>query len=197
MQVMSQGKTVQPQLLLNRSLYVRSVPKQTRIKHTKTINLNTLCQQQETESITTGKADDGIVVEPYPETPTPSTSPVPTSTSKPISKSSSSKPFENILRFEVMEDAKDEFEYVWKQREQAMSSMSGFVSLNIEQNGKVYVVRNQWASVEEWEAWSLSIECRRTHLPLGVYQFVPKKGEGFPEDFVPFKDMNQAVNAKY
>jgi hypothetical protein len=32
----------------------------------------------------------------------------------------------------------------------------------------------------------LSEECRRSHLPWGVYQWVPGKGEGFPEDFVPF-----------
>ena len=31
----------------------------------------------------------------------------------------------------------------------------------------------------------------------GVYQFVPDKGAGFPEDFVPFKDLNRPVNAKY
>ena len=31
----------------------------------------------------------------------------------------------------------------------------------------------------------------------GIWQFVPKAGEGFPEDFVPFFDMNEQVNAKY
>jgi hypothetical protein len=32
----------------------------------------------------------------------------------------------------------------------------------------------------------LSPECRRSHLPAGIFQWVPGKGEGFPEDFVPF-----------
>jgi len=31
----------------------------------------------------------------------------------------------------------------------------------------------------------------------GVYQYVPAKGEGFPEDFIPFKKMDNFVNAKY
>lgn len=31
----------------------------------------------------------------------------------------------------------------------------------------------------------------------GVYQYVPAKGEGFPEDFIPFKAMDTLVNAKY
>ena len=33
--------------------------------------------------------------------------------------------------------------------------------------------------------------------PLRVHQIVPKKGEGFPEDFVPFVDYDEPVNAKY
>ena len=34
-------------------------------------------------------------------------------------------------------------------------------------------------------------------LVQGVYQYVPAKGEGFPEDFIPFKAMDTLVNAKY
>ena len=34
-------------------------------------------------------------------------------------------------------------------------------------------------------------------LLQGVYQYVPAKGEGFPEDFIPFKAMDTLVNAKY
>ena len=34
-------------------------------------------------------------------------------------------------------------------------------------------------------------------LLQGVYQYVPGKGEGFPEDFIPFKQMDAMVNAKY
>jgi len=34
-------------------------------------------------------------------------------------------------------------------------------------------------------------------MPQGVLQFVPKKGEGFPEDFVAFLAYDEPVNAKY
>jgi hypothetical protein len=34
-------------------------------------------------------------------------------------------------------------------------------------------------------------------LPLGIWQFVPKKGEGFPEDFVFIQNYDEPVNAKY
>ncbi len=38
-------------------------------------------------------------------------------------------------------------------------------------------VATHWASVPAWEAWSASELARRQHLPTGVYQYVPKKGE--------------------
>lgn len=31
----------------------------------------------------------------------------------------------------------------------------------------------------------------------GVFQYVPAKGQGFPEDFVPFRDLEDAVAARY
>lgn len=34
-------------------------------------------------------------------------------------------------------------------------------------------------------------------LLQGVWQLVPGKGEGFPEDFVPIVNYDAAVNAKY
>jgi len=33
--------------------------------------------------------------------------------------------------------------------------------------------------------------------PQGVWQLVPGKGEGFPEDFVPIVNFDEAINAKY
>ena len=57
---------------------------------------------------------------------------------------------------------------------------------------------SKWASIPEWEAWSLSRDASRSALPTGVMQYPPRKGEGFPEDFVPFKDLAAEVpNAKY
>ena len=43
----------------------------------------------------------------------------------------------------------------------------------------------------------LSVELLLCFLLQGVYQYVPAKGEGFPEDFVPFTKMDHIVNAKY
>lgn len=37
----------------------------------------------------------------------------------------------------------------------------------------------------------------RTQLPVGIMQYVPRKGGGFPEDYVPWKDLDEAVNARY
>lgn len=165
------------------------------------------------------------------------------------------KPFTNINRFHVPAAAAPAFEAAWRSREQSMRKHPGFVSLSIEKtNATTYVVKNTWASIPEWEAWSLSNECRRSHMPYVsiiryggsvcsstaaplllaarsqpatrpplsctaaltdtrsthyapaprpiaaaqlVWQFVPGKGEGFPEDFVPFLEYTEAVNAKY
>ncbi len=54
-----------------------------------------------------------------------------------------------------------------------------------------------WDSIPNWESWSAGAEARRHHLPSGVKQYVPRKGEGFPEDYLPFKDLNEPVSAKY
>lgn len=54
-----------------------------------------------------------------------------------------------------------------------------------------------WQSIPDFESWSLSDAARRSQLPDGVCQVVPKKGEGFPEDHMPFKDLEDAVVAKY
>ena len=48
----------------------------------------------------------------------------------------------------------------------------------------------------EWEAWS--VRPPRTQLPAGCMQYAPRKGEGFPEDYLPWKAMEDVVpNAKY
>jgi heme-degrading monooxygenase HmoA len=59
------------------------------------------------------------------------------------------------------------------------------------------VVSSLWESIPAWESWSKSAAGTQQHMPNGVYQYVPAKGEGFPEAFVPFRDYDTAVNAKY
>jgi heme-degrading monooxygenase HmoA len=66
-----------------------------------------------------------------------------------------------------------------------------------EEDGVDVAVVTHWSSIPAWEAWSTSEVARRLHLPDGTYQYVPNKGEGFPEDFLPFRDLDAAVSAKY
>ncbi|KAL3132730.1 hypothetical protein ABBQ32_009234 [Trebouxia sp. C0010 RCD-2024] len=109
-----------------------------------------------------------------------------------------SKSFNNTNKFIVPEDKLEEFEATWHEREDIMQQMPGFLGFSMErQDGSDFVTTSKWASIPEWEAYSLSEIARRSHLPWGVYQYVPAKGEGFPEDFIPFKAMDTLVNAKY
>lgn len=105
--------------------------------------------------------------------------------------------FTNINRFVVPKEVQPLFLANWREREQDMQQHSGFVDFELKQDGDNFVISSSWASIPEWEAWSLSPECRRSHLPSGIFQWVPGKGEGFPEDFVPFVEYDAPVNAKY
>jgi hypothetical protein len=58
-----------------------------------------------------------------------------------------------------------------------MRAFPGFQGFEFKKDGDSYVVTSSWATIPEWEAWSLSDECRRSHLPLGIWQLVPQKGE--------------------
>lgn len=107
------------------------------------------------------------------------------------------KEFTNTNRFWVPLDVIEAFEREWRHREAAMKEADGFLGLSVDRKGEEYTVSSRWASIPQWEAWSCTNVARRSHMPLGVLQYVPKKGEGFPDDFAPFKDMTQAVNPKY
>ncbi|KAI8477384.1 MAG: hypothetical protein J3K34DRAFT_398051 [Monoraphidium minutum] len=116
---------------------------------------------------------------------------------KPAKAPGASGPFTNINRFKVQPEAVGHFEAEWRGREAAMAKFGGFQGFKLEREGEQWVARSTWASIPEWEAWSLSPECRRSHLPLGVWQYVPAKGEGFPEDFVFIVDYDRPIDAKY
>ncbi|KAK9809935.1 hypothetical protein WJX72_001959 [[Myrmecia] bisecta] len=119
-------------------------------------------------------------------------------TKKPPVKASA-KGFANRNRFWVPPSVVVDFEAEWRFREACMAKHGGFLGLEMVKQGsdEDYVCTSRWASVPEWEKWSCSPEARRSHLPLTVMQYVPSNREGFPEDFVPFRAMQQAVNAKY
>merc|ERR1711988_186597 len=96
-----------------------------------------------------------------------------------------SRPFSNTNRFLVPEKCQFNFELEWKEREKNMNLYTGFQGLTISRSGDEYTVCSSWATIADWEDWSSSIHHRRSHLPLGVWQYPPAKGTGFPESFVP------------
>lgn len=114
-----------------------------------------------------------------------------------VAATASQPPFQNVQRFYVPDVVKPHFEAAWKAREAYMETQPGFVSFNVASTDETYTITSKWASIPEWEAFNLSKEARRHHLPWGIWQYVPKEGEGFPEDFVPFLDMNVGVTARY
>jgi hypothetical protein len=42
------------------------------------------------------------------------------------------------------------------------------------------LVASYWESIPLYEAWRNNSAAITAHLPSGTYQYVPKKGEGFP-----------------
>lgn len=78
-----------------------------------------------------------------------------------------------------------------------MKQYPGFQGFNLQKDGDQYMASSSWATIPDWERYSCCPEARRSHLPNGIFQYVPKKGEGFPEDFIPFVNLNELVNAKY
>ena len=78
-----------------------------------------------------------------------------------------------------------------------MVSADGFLGLGVHEDGQDVSVSSLWLSIAAWEGWALSAASRRSHLPEGVQQHVPKDGEGFAEDFIPFTNYSQPVVARY
>lgn len=111
---------------------------------------------------------------------------------------SANRPFTNTQRFQVPQECARLFEEEWQRRAADMKNYDGFQGFSINREGAgTYVISSSWSSIPQWEAYNLGPEIRRSHLPYGIYQYVPAKGEGFPEDFVPFVDFIKAVDAKY
>ena len=111
--------------------------------------------------------------------------------------------FSNTNKFSVEDRDLLEFMRSISIRSEALSSASihGFMGLTVRPDSErrgVYEITTNWETVGSWEAWSRSRESRKLEpLPLGVLQFVPARGEGFPEDNVGFKDLTSHVDAKY
>jgi hypothetical protein len=69
-------------------------------------------------------------------------------------------------RFKVRPEAVALFEAEWRKREEAMRDFAGFQGFSLTRDGDNFVASSTWATIPEWEAWSLSPVCRRSHLPL-------------------------------
>eukprot|EP00891_Asterochloris_glomerata_P001589 jgi/Astpho2/1589/Aster-x1017 len=148
-----------------------------------------------------GKQTEGAPVNGAARAPSTGKGPLKAAAKKP-------KAFANNNRFLVPEDKLESFQATWADRAAEMKQFPGFQGFDIsQQSDGTWLTVSRWETIPQWEAYSLSPEARRSHLPWvsqqmygeagGVYQFVPDKGAGFPEDFVPFKDLNRPVNAKY
>ncbi|MEW5318061.1 MAG: hypothetical protein WDW38_009314 [Sanguina aurantia] len=107
--------------------------------------------------------------------------------------------FTNTNRYYVPSHVLLDFMKAIAVREAALLSADGFVGLVVteDEEALVFAVSTLWQTIPDFEAWSTSMPARRSHFPRGVLQYVPAKGEGFPEDFVPFRDLSAPVSAKY
>lgn len=109
------------------------------------------------------------------QSPNISTTAVSADKTEASSAQASTKPaFENKQRFYVPEDVKEHFEAAWAARHAYMKTQRGFVSFNISEVDDSYTVTSKWASIPEWEAFNLSKEARRHHLPWVRPQSVSK-----------------------
>lgn len=101
-------------------------------------------------------------------------------------------------RYQVPPHLRAEFTAVWAERESIMKQFPGFQGVQMfELAPDTISVASSWASIPEWEAFDLSAIAKRVHFPVGIYQYNPAKGEGFPETFVPFIAPTEPINAKY
>ncbi|KAG2495085.1 hypothetical protein HYH03_006696 [Edaphochlamys debaryana] len=106
--------------------------------------------------------------------------------------------FVNTNRFYVRPELMYDFVKAVAARELSLVEAQGFLNIAVRNEpGNVMVVATHWESIPAFEAWSNSAGRTRHHYPSGVMQYVPKRGEGFPEDYIPFKDLTEPVNAKY
>ena len=71
-------------------------------------------------------------------------------------------------RFQVVKDATDEFETMWRDRESYLDEVKGFVEFHMlkgpERDDHVlYASHTVWATKADFEAWTVSDQFRRAH----------------------------------
>ncbi|GLI62031.1 hypothetical protein VaNZ11_004608 [Volvox africanus] len=104
----------------------------------------------------------------------------------------------NTNRFWVPADVLFDFVKAVAAREVALVEAKGFLDISVHsEEHNVMVVSTHWNSPAAFEAWSRSAAASRHHYPAGVYQYAPRRGEGVPEDYLPFKDVGDPARAKH
>jgi hypothetical protein len=85
-----------------------------------------------------------------------------------------------------LEEIKRRFLDEMRFREEKMKTMPDYVSSQLTEIGaNVYEFSQEWKTKEGFERWMNTPERRRSHFPVGVYQYLPKDKWSVPENFAP------------
>ena len=71
-------------------------------------------------------------------------------------------------------------------RERKMKTMPDYTSSSLREVGtNTYEFTQEWKTKVGYESWMNTPERRRSHFPVGVYQYLPKDKWSVPENFAP------------
>ncbi|CAL6446066.1 unnamed protein product [Bathycoccus prasinos] len=85
-----------------------------------------------------------------------------------------------------LEEIKRRFLDEMRFREEKMKTMPDYVSSQLTEIGaNAYEFSQEWKTKEGFERWMNTPERRRSHFPIGVYQYLPKDKWSVPENFAP------------
>jgi len=85
-----------------------------------------------------------------------------------------------------LEEIKRRFLEEMQFREQKMKTMPDYTSSSLKEVGaNTYEFSQEWKTKEGFEGWMNTPERRRSHFPVGVYQYLPKDKWSVPENFAP------------
>ena len=85
-----------------------------------------------------------------------------------------------------LEEIKRRFLEEMQFREQKMKTMPDYTSSSLKEVGaNTYEFSQEWKTKEGFEGWMNTPERRRSHFPVGVYQYLPNDKWSVPENFAP------------
>mmetsp|Transcript_10956 Transcript_10956/g.17566 ORF Transcript_10956/g.17566 Transcript_10956/m.17566 type:complete len:151 (+) Transcript_10956:69-521(+) len=78
------------------------------------------------------------------------------------------------------------FEEEMRRRETLMASLPGFTHCGLTKDGAhEYTFAQEWATKQAYEDYMNNPERRRSHMAVGVYQYLPSDKWSVPENFTP------------